>query len=84
MLYCDGSAKWTDRTLFMTSSGGNKLPATWVPPTGSGWATAVIPYDNNMQQDFYSGATANGTMACLWEMLDRQGGATANPNFILP
>jgi hypothetical protein len=37
-----------------------------------------------MVQTFPSGATGNGTMACIWELLDREGGAKANPNFVFP
>jgi len=78
VLYSDGSAKWTPKEVFVTGQWGNKLPTTWVPPTGSGWSATVLPYDNTTPQDFPGGADMNGTQACIWELLDREGGATAN------
>ena len=70
--------------MFINNDGTNKLPATWTPPAGSGWSSAVLPYDSNMAQTFPTGSSGNGTMACLWELLDRAGGAKPNPNFVYP
>ena len=83
-LYSDGSAKWIQKEVFTTAQWGNKLPASWTPPPGSGWPSAVIPWDNNMPQDLPGGASGNGTAACIWELLDREGGATPNPAFAFP
>jgi len=83
-LYSDGSARWETKELFTTGQWGNKLPATWKPPAGASWPTSVIPYDDNMPQAFPAGAAGNGTMACIWELLDRDGGAKANPDFVFP
>jgi prepilin-type N-terminal cleavage/methylation domain-containing protein/prepilin-type processing-associated H-X9-DG protein len=85
VLYADGSAKWILRDLFMTRTGGNKLPATWKPPANTGWSATVVPFDNNMPQNFPANSSAdNGTMACIWELLDREGGAKGNPDFVFP
>ena len=83
--YSDGSARWTPKELFVTAKWGNKLPATWTPPAGTGWSNAVVPFDDTMPQAFPGNASAdNGTMACIWELLDREGGAKGNPNFVFP
>jgi hypothetical protein len=82
-LYSDGSARWEYKELFTTANWGNKLPQTWKPPAGATWPTAVIPFDNNMPEAF-SAPNTNGTMACIWELLDRDGGAKANPDFVFP
>ena len=82
--YSDGSAKWVDNVVYMRSDGSNRLPATWTPPAGSGWSATVVPFDKNMQQAFTANAGANGMQACIWELLDREGGATPNPAFVFP
>jgi prepilin-type N-terminal cleavage/methylation domain-containing protein/prepilin-type processing-associated H-X9-DG protein len=85
VLYADGSARWIYKELFTTSTWGNKLPSTWIPPAGSGWSTTVVPFDETMPQAFpATGSADNGTMACIWELLDREGGAKPSPNFVLP
>jgi hypothetical protein len=77
VVYSDGSAKWIDRKPF------DRLPQTWVPPTGSGWPSSVIIF-STLDHGFVAGAGANGTIASIWEYLDRQGGARPNPDFVFP
>jgi hypothetical protein len=43
----------------------------------------VLPFDDANLPDTI-GAKANGTMASIWEYLDREGGATPNPAFQFP
>jgi prepilin-type N-terminal cleavage/methylation domain-containing protein len=78
VLYSDGSAKWYDRKPF------NNLPTTWPMPSylTAPWTTNVPAFSTLPQASM--GAPANGTMACLWELLDRDGGATPNPGFVFP
>jgi prepilin-type N-terminal cleavage/methylation domain-containing protein/prepilin-type processing-associated H-X9-DG protein len=84
VLYGDGSAKWVYKEVFTTPTWGNKMPATWTPPV-SGWSSSVTPFDKTMPQPFpSSGPQCNGTMACIWELLDRDGGAKPDPNFVFP
>jgi type II secretory pathway pseudopilin PulG len=85
VLYSDGSALWTEKEVFVTAQWKNKLPGTWVPPAGSGWSSTVVPFDDNMPQAFPGNSSAdNGTMACIWELLDRKVGAKPNSNFVFP
>ena len=77
VVYSDGSAKWVDR------GGFDKLPATWPAPKGSGWSSTVIPFAD-LPQDSAQGSSANGTMASIWELLDRTGGAKPNELFKFP
>jgi prepilin-type N-terminal cleavage/methylation domain-containing protein/prepilin-type processing-associated H-X9-DG protein len=85
VLYGDGSAKWIYKEVFTTPTWGNKMPNSWTPPANSGWASAVTPFDKTMPQQFpNTGSLYNGTMACIWELLDREGGATPNLNFVFP
>ena len=78
----------------------HRPPTLWTPgltSAGQGIKIAIIdegidqthpffsPAGYTMPQGFPSNASAyNGTMACIWEILDREGGATPNPNFVLP
>jgi prepilin-type N-terminal cleavage/methylation domain-containing protein len=75
VLYSDGSAKWQDaKPLY-------HLPDKWPTPV-SGWGSDVLPFET-LKMDT-TGARANGTMACIWELLDREGGAKPNPDFKFP
>jgi prepilin-type N-terminal cleavage/methylation domain-containing protein len=76
VVYSDGSAKWFDRKPL------DKLPATWPVPAGITWSSTVIPFPTLPQDSV--GVTANGTMTCIWELLDRDAGATPNPKFVFP
>jgi prepilin-type N-terminal cleavage/methylation domain-containing protein/prepilin-type processing-associated H-X9-DG protein len=76
VLYADGSARWYDRKPF------DKLPATWPVPSTTGFNSTVISFKDHPQN--HSGAAANGMIASMWELLDREGGATPNPNFQFP
>jgi prepilin-type N-terminal cleavage/methylation domain-containing protein len=74
VLYSDGSAKWFETKRF------EKLPPTWTePPGGSGVFSGSIVEWQTLPENFT--LSANGTMAACWELLDRDGGAPANPIF---
>jgi prepilin-type N-terminal cleavage/methylation domain-containing protein len=77
VLNATGSAKWIDRGLF------KKLPATWTPPV-AGWSTTVFPFESLPQPFPNTGSLYNGTLASIWEALDRDGGATPSPRFDFP
>jgi prepilin-type N-terminal cleavage/methylation domain-containing protein len=77
VVYSDGSAKFVPKEPLA------RLPQTWPAPSWTGWSTNVLPFTDAALPDTV-GAAANGTMACIWEYLDREGGATPNPNFQLP
>ncbi|MEA2707877.1 MAG: hypothetical protein QOF78_478 [Phycisphaerales bacterium] len=77
VLYSDGSAKFVFKEPLA------KLPTTWPKPAWTTWSTTVLPFDDQSLPDTV-GAAANGTMTCIWEYLDRQGGATPNPGFQFP
>jgi prepilin-type N-terminal cleavage/methylation domain-containing protein len=70
VLYADGSAKWQDRKPFDLIEA-----TTWVRPPGSTWSNSVPAY-----RDVPDGAGNgyNGTLATIWEILDRNGNAPAN------
>jgi len=78
VLYSDGSAKFQDRKPF------DHLPSTWPMPSylTSPW-TSNVPTFASLPMNT-TGAGANGTMAGIWEYLDREGGARPNPGFIFP
>jgi len=76
VLYADGSARWYDRKPF------DKLPPTWTVPTGTTFSTTVSSFKDHGQA--HTGAAANGMLASMWELLDREGGATPNPGFVFP
>jgi prepilin-type N-terminal cleavage/methylation domain-containing protein len=80
VLNANGSAKWIDRDMF------GKLPSSWKLPPGanSSWTTTVYPFET-MPQSFPNSTTMyNGTIASIWELLDRDGGAVPSPNFAFP
>ena len=77
VVYSDGSANFVDAKLF------DKLPTTWPVPSWENWSSSVLPFTDAALPNTV-GASANGTMACIWELLDRQGGATPNPSFVFP
>jgi prepilin-type processing-associated H-X9-DG protein len=80
LLHADGSAKWFERSAF------SKLPATWTLPPGAStsWSTAVTPFETLPQPFPGVGSLYNGTMASIWELLDRDGGATPSSRFDFP
>jgi prepilin-type N-terminal cleavage/methylation domain-containing protein len=76
VLYSDGSAKPFDVKEFDT------LPAKWtLPPGCQGWSTNV-PVWKDLGEGFSQ--NNNGTMAAIWEKMDRAGGANASPLFQFP
>jgi len=81
--YSDGSAKWFDHKKSFEN-----LPATYVKAPGSEnaqWSTTVAVW-KIQQQGFIAADTAGGNamMACLWEILDREGGAPPSSRFDFP
>jgi hypothetical protein len=76
VLYSDGSAKWYDRKPF------DKLPANWPVPAGVSFNATVTSWKDHPQN--HNGAAANGMIASMWELLDRDGGAQANSGFVFP
>jgi prepilin-type N-terminal cleavage/methylation domain-containing protein/prepilin-type processing-associated H-X9-DG protein len=87
--YSDGSARWYLTKPF------EKLPTQWtVPPGASNWGTpgvsklpvAVWGPTDPASQAFVNATTGggNGMMAACWELLDREGGAKPNPDFVYP
>ena len=77
VLYTDGSARWVDSAPF------TKLPATWPKPSWVSWSSTVLPFTDAALPDTV-GAAANGTISCIWEILDREGGATPDPRYQFP
>jgi prepilin-type N-terminal cleavage/methylation domain-containing protein/prepilin-type processing-associated H-X9-DG protein len=79
VLYADGSAKWYGDKPFsnnMLPGSPSVFPTTWIfPPGVSGWSTNV-PNFSTLNDTF--SVNNNGTMACIWELLDRNGNAPAN------
>jgi prepilin-type N-terminal cleavage/methylation domain-containing protein len=76
VLYSDGSAKTNDVKEF------ESLPTTWkMPPGTQGWSTN-IPAWKGLAESF--SPANNGTMAAIWERLDRNGGAAPNAIFEFP
>jgi len=83
--YSDGSARWYETRPF------HDLPTTWKVPIGaSNWGAVgsslpVADWDT-VQQGFVNVTTGggNGMMASCWELLDREGGAKPNPDFVFP
>src|SRR5687768_14678170 len=81
VLQADGSARWFERGAF------NKLPTSSVLPPGANpaWPTAVIPFET-LPQPFPGTPSSlyNGTIASIWELLDRDGGAVPSDRFDFP
>jgi prepilin-type N-terminal cleavage/methylation domain-containing protein/prepilin-type processing-associated H-X9-DG protein len=81
VLQADGSAIWFERGAF------SKLPTSWVLPPGANpaWPTAVIAFES-LPQPFPGTPSSlyNGTMASIWELLDRDGGAVPSDRFDFP
>jgi prepilin-type N-terminal cleavage/methylation domain-containing protein len=78
VVYSDGSAR------FVNSKPFSRLPSTWTVPKGTNFSAVVVPFTQQAMEFSSIGAGANGTMACIWELLDREGGATPNPDFKIP
>jgi prepilin-type N-terminal cleavage/methylation domain-containing protein/prepilin-type processing-associated H-X9-DG protein len=77
VVYADGSAKW-----FLTKQ-FEKLATDFKTPPGSPGSPIggkVYPWEK-LEQDFNKPTNADNTMAACWELLDREGGAPANPLF---
>ena len=77
VVYSDGHARWMDRKPF------NNLPATWPVPTGVNMPAAVLKFQD-FTQNHFNNNQPNGTLACIWELLDREGGAAPTPGFNFP
>ncbi|MEA2733918.1 MAG: hypothetical protein QOE14_369 [Humisphaera sp.] len=77
VVYSDGHARWQDRKPF------NNLPATWPVPTGVTMPAAVLKFQD-FSQNHFNNNTPNGTLACIWEILDREGGAAPTAGFNFP
>jgi prepilin-type N-terminal cleavage/methylation domain-containing protein len=80
-LVSDGSAKWFERGAF------SKLPQAWVLPPGANpsWSTTVFEFES-LPQPFPNTPSSlyNGTMASIWELLDRDSGAKPSDRFAFP
>ena len=59
------------------------LPKKWPVPSGVSWPDDVLTF-TTLPQDSVTAPTANGTMACIWELLDREGGAQPTKGFDFP
>jgi prepilin-type N-terminal cleavage/methylation domain-containing protein/prepilin-type processing-associated H-X9-DG protein len=85
VLYADGSAKWFDIQPFYDKIKPSvqfimiKSSANWATP---GTSLAVADWTTT-SQNFVNATTGggNGMMATGWEILDREGGAPASPQF---
>ena len=82
VLNANGSAKWFDRGSF----GTGKLPTTWVLPFGANpaWSTTVVDFEKLPQPFPTPSSQYNGTIASIWELLDRDGGAKPSERFDFP
>ena len=80
VLYANGHAKWLDRGAF------DKLPPSWKLPPGAptSWTTTVFPFESLPQPFPGTGYQYNGTIASIWELIDRDGGAPPNAGFVFP
>lgn len=76
VLYSDGSAKPFDVKAF------DKLPTTWTKPPGGTTLSTSVPVWGTLGETF--SPNNNGTMASIWELLDRSGGANPSPLFNFP